>query len=330
MSKINYLFLIILSFASIRMASGSDTKVPVKENKNVQDPVFQGILTTKVSLAGVDLSTITENIDYQKGDIQQQLAALYKIIPAQDFARMQSMMEKNPMLGMAMIMTPPQATIYIKDKVAMVKTKGLGYEIQHYHNEQSDEAFLYTASLIQPTEAVTSAYKPSDGYEELFTADKRISSQNFKVERSSNTADVAGYMCSIATYTPKALQQEAASSLGMPAIQLHKLVVYTSKDLPRGINFSHPYYLPEDHGIMRIDIYLDNGNEPTMVYEIVSVKKTPVSDDMLITKKTAPLYALTDMDYGMKLLGIMMGGMAAFGGDGEDDDDGMEEGEGEG
>mgnify|MGYP003564144887 CR=1 FL=1 len=329
MSKINYLFLIILSVISLGMATGSDTKAPVKENKNVQDPVFEGILTTRVSLAGVDLSTITENIDYQKGNIQQQLAALYKDIPAKDLSRMQTMMEKNPMLGMAMIMTPPQATIYIKGKVAMAKTKGLGYDIQHYHNQQSDEAFLYTASLINSGEAVTSAYKPSEGYEGLFTADRRISSDNFKVERSSNTADVAGYKCSIATYTPKVLQQDAASSLGIPAVQVHKLVVYTSKDLPKGINFSHPYYLPEGHGIMRIDIYLENGNEPTMVYEMISVKKTAVSDDMLVAKKTAPLYALTDMNYGMKLLGIMMGGMTAFGSDdeNEDQDYDIEEGE---
>lgn len=316
MSKLTILFLCILSLVPIGITANSDTTAP----GNAQDTAFEGILTTRVSFAGVDLGAITENIDYQKGDIQQQLATLYKSVPAQDFARMQTMIEKNPMLGMAVIMTPPQATIYIKGKVAMAKTKGLGYEIQHYHNEQSDEAFLYTASLIQPTEAVTASYKPSAGYEELFTAERRISTDNFNVERTSHTADVAGYQCSVATYTPKALEQATASSLGMPAVQVQKLVVYTSSDLPKGINFSHPYYLPENHGIMRIDIFLDNGNEPTMVYEMVSVKRTSVSDDMLVAKKTEPLYALTDMNYGMKLLGIMMGGMAAFGGEGKDDE----------
>lgn len=75
------------------------------------------------------------------------------------------------------------------------------------------------------------------------------------------------------------------------------------------INFSHPYYLPEDNGIMRIDIYLNNAAEPTMAYEMVSVNKAPISDGMLVPKKTEPLYELTDMNYGMKLLGIMMGGM---------------------
>lgn len=282
---------------------------------------FEGTLTTRVTMAGVDLSRITEKIDYEKGDIQEQLATLYKTIPAQDIARIQAMMEQNPMLGMAMVMTPPKATIHVKGKVAFVKTRGFGYEIQHYHNEQSDEAFLYTVSLIQSGEAVTAVYKPSQGYEALFADDKRITADNFHVERSPKTADIAGYTCAISTYTPKSLQSGPGSAMGIPSVQVHKLEVYTSKDLPKGINFSHPYYLPEDNGIMRIDIYLTDGAEPTMVYEMVSVKKAPISDGMLVPKKTEPLYALTDMNYGMKLLGIMMGGMAAMdmGDDGEGD-----------
>lgn len=273
---------------------------------------FEGTLTTRVTMAGVDLSLVTEKIDYEKGNIQEQLETLYKTIPAQDIARMQAMMDQNPMMGLAMVMTPPKATIHVKGKVALAKTRGLGYEIQHYHNEQSDEAFLHTVSLIQPGEAATAFYKPSQGYDALFTDDKRITTDNFNVERSPKTADVAGYPCAVSTYTPKSLQSGTGSAMGIPSVQVHKLVVYTSKDLPKGINFSHPYYLPEDNGIMRIDIYLSNGAEPTMVYEMVSVNKPPISDGMLVPKKTEPLYELTDMNYGMKLLGIMMGGMAAM------------------
>lgn len=283
---------------------------------------FEGTLTTRVTMAGVDMSVVTEKIDYTKGNIQEQLAALYKAIPAQDIARMQDMMEKNPMMGLALVMTPPKATIHIKGRVAFATMRGLGYEIQHYHNEQSDEAFLYTTSLIQPGEAVTAAYRPSQGYEALFTDDKRITTENFNVERSSRTADVAGFPCAISTYNSKALQSGTGSATGIPNVQVHKLVVYTSKDLPKGINFSHPYYLPEDNGIMRIDIYLNEGKEPTMVYEMISVKKSDISDSMLVPKKTEPLYSLTDMNYGMKLLGIMMGGMAAM--NMEDDEDGEE------
>jgi len=61
--------------------------------------------------------------------------------------------------------------------------------------------------------------------------------------------------------------------------------------------------------IMRIDIFLEDDEQPTMIYKITSVKKEAVDDKLLLAKKTEPLYQLTDMSYGMSVLGIMMGGM---------------------
>lgn len=271
---------------------------------------FEGVLTTRVIMAGVDMSVITEKVDYSKSDLGNQISNLYKSLPASDLSRLQRLMETNPMMGLALIMTPPKATIYVKDNVVFAKTKGLGYEIQHYHNTASDEAFLYTSSLLNPADEVTAAYKPSDGYAALFSGDKLITTDKFNVVRSTNTATVAGYTCHISTYTPKSLPVNSSAVMGMPNLDVHKLVVYASNDLPKGINFSHPYYLPESHGIMRIDIYLDASDKPTMQYEMVDVKKTPIQQGQLIAKKSSPLYTLTDSNYGMKVLGIMMGGMS--------------------
>lgn len=48
--------------------------------------VFEGILTTKVSFKGLDLSYLTENIDYQKGNIQTQVTQLLKKAPSEQFS----------------------------------------------------------------------------------------------------------------------------------------------------------------------------------------------------------------------------------------------------
>lgn len=272
---------------------------------------FEGIIKTRVSVAGIDMARIIEKIDYQKGNVQEQLAAQYKLLPASSMSKLEDMMKKNPMLGLVLAMTPPQATIYVKEKIAMVKSKGLGYELQHYHNEELDQAFLYTRSLLN-TEAVTASYQPSKGYEQLFSQDKRPSLNNFTISRSTQTAQVAGLNCDIATYTAK-------TGLKQPGT-VSKLIVYTSKLMPKGINFSHPYYLPEANGIMRIDIYLDDSQTPTMCYEVTSIQKTTVAADMLQPKKSTPIYQLTDREYSLKLLAVMMGGMATLGQNDDDDD----------
>lgn len=298
MKRIKWLFLmvvtVLLSFSA--WAQGS----------------FEGILTTRVSVGGIDMSALVEKIDYQKGDVQQQMRVFFQNLPAEDMKSYQSTISRNPMIAMALIITPPKAVIYLKNGIALAKTKGLGYEIQHYHNQQSDEAFIYTASLINPQNAITAAYKPSEGYLDLFTDDKRITSEQYTVEKLTKTIQVAGYTCSGASYTPK-LQQKGSS--------IHKLLVYTSKDMPTAINFSHPYYFPEEDGIMRIDIFMDDSNEPVMVYEITDVQKTAVDNNLLQGKKNEPLYELTDLEYGMKVLGIVMGGMKSDDNDDDDDDD---------
>lgn len=218
------------------------------------------------------------------------------------------MIEANPMLGMLLIMTPPKGTIYLKDKVALVKTKGLGYEIQHYHNTKTNQAFLNTTNLLDTIQTITSGYKPSEGYEQLFTEDKRVTAEKFTIIRGTDTKNIAGYPCQVSTYITKS--SGTASGSMIPAITVEKLVVYTSKSISKDINFSHPFYLPEDNGILRIDIYLDKGNEPTMVYEMTEIKQTSVAESLLIPKKSTPLYNLTDPQYGMQLLQIMMGGLS--------------------
>ena len=271
---------------------------------------FEGILTVGISMAGVDLSQLAE-VDYQ-GDVQQQAKEIFEKLPPQDMQKLQSTMEANPMLGMVFMMTPSKGTIYLKNGVAVVKSSGLGFKIEHYHNQQADEALLYTASLIEPGQAVTAAYKPSADQDKLFTEDKRITPEAFNITRTDETVTVAGYTCAKAIYTPKSDEPLAQSAPGMSALQLRKLVLYTSNDVPKDINFSHPYYLPEGDGIMRIDLFFDDSDVPTMVYEIKSVEKTTVADSLLQIQKTEPLYSLSDMDYGMQVLGIMMGGMGAF------------------
>ncbi|RXK86919.1 hypothetical protein [Filimonas effusa] len=281
------------------------------------DPPFEGTLTTKVLIGGVDLSVITENIDYSKGDIKQQITDAYKKLSKEDLERLKKLTEANPMMGMAIMMTPPKGTITIKGDVTVARTRGLGYEIAHYHNRGKDDAYIYTGSLTDTSNNATATYKPSAGYAALFAGDKLVNADEYIIEKLPGTVSVAGYTCTKSVYTPKnpGANKQAAVP-GMPAMTLQKLVVYSSAALPADINFSHPYYLPEKNGVMRIDIYFDKNDTPAMVYEVVDVKKASVNDTALAVRKTEPLYDLAGgnvMEYGMKLMGIMMGGLSMQG-----------------
>ena len=300
MKKIVFAVLLIMVTATIALAG---------------DPPFEGTLTTKVLIGGVDLSVVTDNIDYSKGDVKQQMSSAYAKLSKEDLERLKKLTEANPMMGMVVMMTPPKGTITIKGDVTVARTRGLGYEIAHYHNRVKDEAWIYTGSLTDTNNNATATYKPSAGYAALFAGDKLVNADDYTIEKLPGTVSVAGYNCTKSVYTPKnpGANKQAAVP-GMPAMALQKLIVYSSAALPADINFSHPYYLPEKSGVMRIDIYFDKNDTPAMVYEVVDVKKANVSDAALAVRKTEPLYDLVNgniMEYGMKLMGIMMGGMSS-------------------
>lgn len=298
----------IIAILVFLLSSGISKANNLLHDKPNNEPGFEGVITTKISLWGIDLSPITENIDYAKGNIQQQMKSIYMDKMNNQFAALQSKLEANPMMGMALLLLPPKGYLYVKDQKAIAKTKGIGYQLDHYHNLQSDEAIVHTASLINPAEAVTSSYIPSQGYEELFGNDKYINAANFTITKSPKKVNVAGYSCDVSVYTSKGDIEEVENSMGIPTVNINKLIVYSSPKIPNSINFSHPYYIPEDNGIIRIDIYLDQSNEPTIVYEATSIEEKKIEQEVFNINKTTPVYKLTDMEYAMKLMQVMFGG----------------------
>ncbi|SEM49926.1 hypothetical protein SAMN05216436_10518 [bacterium A37T11] len=280
----------------------------------------EGVLDTKVSMYGVDLSPLTDEANGTT--MKERMEVLKKKIPAAKAEALKTKIESNPMMGLAMVLLPPRGTIYLKKDVVLGKIYGLGYYLEHYHNLQSDEGVIYMSSLEEPLTEATASYQPSKGYEKVYSGNKMIHADQFNITKESGSVTVAGYPCQRSIYTAKNLNAEAPSSMaGMTTPIVHKLVVYTSDKVSKSINFSHPYYLPEDHGILRIDAYYDESKEPSAVYEVTAVKPQTVTDELLAVKKSKPLYAIDDVTYGMKVMTIMFGGLSSLKDDQDADDD---------
>jgi hypothetical protein len=77
--------------------------------------------------------------------------------------------------------------------------------------------------------------------------------------------------------------------------------------MPKSLNFIHPYYLEEDNGIMKIDLFFSE-NTP-MVYEFKKVTPRSVAEAEMAIKESQPVYdSKTEAQaLGMKIMGIMFG-----------------------
>lgn len=306
-NKIKHCF---LKFALAVCASFSVLGLSIAQ----EAPVFsEGLLETKISMYGVDLSPLTEATASAKDNIQDPMKALKDRVPAEKLEALQTKLKGNPMMGLAMLLLPPKGSIYLRKDAALARIYGLGYYMEHSHNLQTDEGIIYMSSQAQPEKEATASYHPSEGYDKVFSGDRLIHPDQFTITKENGTFTVAGHPCQRSVYTARNLTAPASATLpGMPAPQLHKLVVYTSDRISKSINFSHPYYLPEEHGILRIDAYYDDGNEPSAVYEVTAVKPQIVTDELLAIKKSEPLYKIDDVQYGMKVMEIMFGGLSAL------------------
>lgn len=268
-------------------------------SQNTSKTPFEGVITTRITMGKVDASTLLGKIDYKnKEKAKQQMNTLFSD------PQIQPLVKRDSTTELLLMMTPPNTIIYLKGDQALAKTKGIGFQIEHYRNLKTDEAFVYTSSLLNPSKAVTATYKPSQGNETLFAQDKRLNLKLYNIVKLSEKEKVAGYDCSVTSYTLKKKPSAADKS-----IQVHKLKVYTSKDMTNAVNFASPYYLVEKDGIMRIDVFFDDSKQPTMIYEMTKVEKKPIDNKLLQIKKTKPLYQLTNVDYSMKLMKIIMGGI---------------------
>lgn len=264
---------------------------------------FQGILRSQVSILGVDMSEFTRKLDYSKPELASQFKDIYQSLDPAKRQKLETLLQSDPSIAMLLALTPPQGTLYIDGDIALAKIIGLGYQVQHYHNMQEDKALIYTASLIDPQMQVTASYSPKQSQKLTLEENRHITPENFTRTLSDKTVQIAGYTCSISTYRPK----QAIAPQG--ALPLSKLLVYSSEQMPKTINFSHPYYLPEEQGILKIEAFLENQTEPILSYTISSVNPQPIGPQQLAFQQSSPLFSLTDMEYSAQVLQIMFSGM---------------------
>src|SRR5690606_16655899 len=113
-------------------------------------------------------------------------------------------------------------------------------------------------------------YKPSKTESDWKSA--TITHEDYDIERLAEEEVVAGYTCKKAIYTLK--NSAGVESSDNP----RSLVVYTSASMPKELNFQHPFYIPEDNGILKIDVTYDDAQQNKMVYEIVKVEPKQMED----------------------------------------------------
>lgn len=289
--------------------SSSDKNTPSDDSNPeiITKPFTEGVFEMGIFSNDIDLGKLIGKIDFSKTDAKQQFEKLLekdqetKVI----FDLIQKAGDKNPLAALAMTFNIAESTYYLKNDVVLGKVRGFGWEMDNYHNKAEDRGSVYLETLVQTNliadqdKKIYSLYQPSKSSGEGAMNDIDFNQYNRKVQ--STKQNILGYECDVIVYTPKTTDADEA-------VQLNQLVVYTSPLFNNTINFTHSYYLEENGGILRLDIYLADNKTPTLVMKPKSIKAQTVALKDLTSRTTTPVYTEADVNWAFKSLAIMMSG----------------------
>lgn len=239
--------------------NSSDENKSTDSNSGIKNtPFTAGSIEMGIFSNDIDLGKFIGKIDFSKEDIKEQ----YKQLIAHD-AEVKTIVDliahmgnQNPLAAWAVTLNIAECTYNIKNDEILGKVRGFGWTMDNYYNKSQDKASLYLESLaqtdkiIEQDKKIYSFYKPSENKGSGAINDIDFSQFNREVKKVKQT--ILGYECDVVVYTPKIKEENVP-------MQVQQLVVYTSPLFNTVINFAHPFYLEENQGILRLDIYyLDN------------------------------------------------------------------------
>lgn len=314
-------FALWIGFLITGCSKGGDIPNP-EEGEVITDVFAEGIVEMGMYSHGVDLGYFIDKIDFSRDDVGEQVADLIENTPSDQnlFALIEEVSERNPFVALSLIMNAVTCTYYVKNDVVFGEARGFGYEYDNFHDRRNDEGKVFIRTLVQTDEIseedreLSLTYVPStdlgmgEGIEyDLY--DRRVESRK---------ENVNGYVCDVSTYTLKPGYGPPAADPGNPVPTtpaVRKLVVYTSNLFNPTINFTHPFYLPEEGGILRIEVFYEDTATPTLVMSPKKITPRPITGEELQIRVKEPVYDVNDASVAWKLFAIFFSGWGALGED---------------
>lgn len=311
MKKIFTSLCLATSFLFYNCNSSEEVKPTENSEETINKPFTEGTIEMGIFSHEIDLGKLIGKIDFSKKNIKEQYIQLAnqdtEVKAISDLIT--TLGNQNPLTAWAITLNIAECNYAIKNEEVLGKVRGFGWTMDNYYNKTKDQANIYLETVVQTDKIaeqdrkIYSSYKPLEN--NTVSSINKVDFSQFDRETQSGKENISGYLCDVVVYTPKIIDENAP-------MQLRKLIVYTSPLFNNAINFAHPFYLEENQGILRLDIFYLNNDQPTLVMKPKEIKETKITTNDLTTRIATPVYTQDNINWGFKALAIMMSGWGAM------------------
>lgn len=275
------------------------------DNEATKVSFREGRIDLNITTPGSGLGALLQQVDPGKGNVSAQIKKLAEKLSAKERAELEAQNQKAGMMNLAILMLPLKSVMYIKGDQATAKFDALTFHGENTVNDAKKEGMMYVKSQ-NSSKAMTISYT-GDSFKEM--AQNELKAADYNIKETGETSIVAGYTCSKSLYTLKKPAPVSNTPGAIPATSIYQLEVWTSKEMPKSVNFLHPLYIKEEAGIMKIMIQYQKDNPLKFLYEFTKVENRAVTAEEMQIQKTATIkdFGKDKMTVGMEMMGIVFG-----------------------
>lgn len=307
------IFVITLLAVCLFSFAPASTNIVARHRDTTKHKSFtEGVLYTRVSFPGNIMNELLAKIDFEKGNVPEQLKELQRATASKAYtdkvaAQLNTMTadEKASMgtIMMAAMMSPLYAKIHYTEGQVLAKANALNYSMESYMHTGQGKGKMVVISNDKNKDAAIefSAANMRNIWEK-----EEVDAGKYEMKHLNEQEIVAGYLCKKVVYTNN--NTGTTDKFGL-AKKAYKIIAWYNPEISADINFLHPFYFQLDKGILKIEVHYDTKGKNKMLYEVTRMeqKKLTASDFAVTPVMPVVNWDTHQAQASMNMLAVMMG-----------------------
>lgn len=273
--------IVLLALVSCKNKESDNTvTLPIEKSSSekqiIEEEFIEGAIAYKLSLSDSILEQFIRHISQDPLYGKDLAKSFINKLGKEDKESLTNFLKNNPDF-IKQYGTLPfiKNNIYLAGYEVVYKGEGASYILENKWNDILDNGWGYAASTLIPNTEMNFTYNKEFLNRELLQTN--ITIEDYDRVATGKMVEIAGYKVEEIVYTLKNTNKVLPQSL----------VVYSSKLFNPVINKVMPYNVPEEGGILKLDVLLNTKEKLVMTYEaemIVKRKLLEQETSILATK----------------------------------------------